>query len=58
MIVLDTSAALELLLALPRAMQVQERLEEAEWQIVAPQLLLIEVLQVLSPRESPRSEMR
>lgn len=50
MIVLDTSAAIELLLALPKATQVQDRLEQAQWQVAAPQLLLVEVLQVLRRR--------
>lgn len=50
MIVLDTSAAIELLLGLPLARQVQDHLERSEWQIAAPQLLEIEVLQVLHRR--------
>lgn len=50
MIVLDASAAIELLLALPKANQVQERIERADWQIAAPQLLVVEVLQVLRRR--------
>lgn len=50
MIVLDTSAAIELLLGLPLARYVQEHLERSEWQIAAPQLLEIEVLQVLRRR--------
>lgn len=52
MIVLDTSAAIELLLALPLSAQVQERLREVDWQIAAPDLLNIEVLQVLRRRVS------
>ena len=50
MIVLDTSAAIELLLALPRSGRVQDELEQVEWQISAPQLLVVEVLQVLRRR--------
>lgn len=50
MIVLDTSAAIELLLALPLAGQVQQHLEAQNWQIAAPQLLSIEILQVLRRR--------
>ncbi|MBX3094320.1 MAG: type II toxin-antitoxin system VapC family toxin [Cryobacterium sp.] len=50
MIVLDTSAAIELTLALPLSRRVQQRLEEDEWQIAAPQLLSVEVLQVLRRR--------
>jgi len=49
-IVLDTSAAIELLLGLPLARRVQEHLEQVEWQIAAPRLLEIEVLQVLRRR--------
>jgi predicted nucleic acid-binding protein len=51
-IVLDTSAAIELLLSLPLSRRVQERLEQAEWQLAAPQLLVIESLQVLRRRVS------
>lgn len=50
MIVLDTSAAVELLLALPLRDAVVAQLEAADWQIAAPQLLQIEVLQVLRRR--------
>lgn len=50
MIILDTSAAIELLLGLPLARRVQEQLERSEWHIAAPQLLEIEVLQVLRRR--------
>lgn len=50
MIVLDTSAALELLLSLPLAGKVQQHLDVADWQIAAPQLLIVEVLQVLRRR--------
>ena len=50
MIVLDTSAAVELLLSLPLSRQVQEQLNRCEWQIIAPQLLTVEVLQVLRRR--------
>lgn len=50
MIVLDTSAAIELLLSLPKARQVQDYVEEAQWQVAAPQLLIVEVLQVLRRR--------
>lgn len=50
MIVLDASAALELLLGLPLSPAVQRRLEEADWHVCAPQLLVVEVLQVLRRR--------
>ena len=50
MIVLDSSAAVELLLALPGSPQVQQHLESVDWQIAAPQLLIVEVLQVLRRR--------
>lgn len=50
MIVLDTSTAIEVLLALPLSPAVQIELERHEWQIAAPQLLTIEVLQVLRRR--------
>jgi len=49
-IVLDTSAAVELLLSLPLSRQVQEQLDRCEWQVMAPQLLMVEVLQVLRRR--------
>lgn len=52
MIVLDASAAVELLLALPVSSRVQVELERVEWQVAAPQLLEIEVLQVLRRRVS------
>ena len=48
--VLDTSAAIELLLSLPKARQVQGRIEQADWQIAAPELFWVEVLQVLRRR--------
>lgn len=50
MIVLDTSAAVELLLALPLSRRVQQHLNRVAWLIAAPQLLTIEVLQVLRRR--------
>lgn len=50
MIVLDTSAAVELLLALPHSPRIIERLHQAEWQVAAPQLLTVEILQVLRRR--------
>ena len=50
MIVLDASAAVELLLTLPLSPRVQSELEGVEWQMASPQLLEIEVLQVLRRR--------
>ncbi|HEY4557721.1 MAG TPA: type II toxin-antitoxin system VapC family toxin [Enteractinococcus sp.] len=50
MIVLDTSAAVESLLSLPLSTAVEEQLNRVEWQIIAPQLLIVEVLQVLRRR--------
>lgn len=50
MIVLDTSAAIELLLGLPLGPAVQRELEAVQWHIAAPQLLTVEVLQVLRRR--------
>lgn len=50
MIVLDASAAIELLLALPLSKQVQDVVAAHDWQLAAPQLLEIEVLQVLRRR--------
>ena len=50
MIVLDTSALVELLLALPLSRQVEERLDHAQWQAAAPQLQAVDVLQVLRRR--------
>lgn len=50
MIILDTSAAVELLLSLPLSRKVQEQLNRVDWQIIAPQLLIVEVLQVLRRR--------
>src|SRR3546814_17106864 len=50
MIVLDTSAAVELLLNLPLARRVQDKLEDAEWIVHAPHLLTVEILQVLRRR--------
>lgn len=52
MIVLDTSALVELLLALPLSRQVEERLDDIQWQVAAPQLQAVEVLQVLRRRVS------
>jgi len=49
-IVLDASAAVELLLTLPLSPRVQSELEGVEWQMASPQLLEIEVLQVLRRR--------
>jgi predicted nucleic acid-binding protein len=49
-IILDTSAAVELLLSLPLSRKVQEQLNRVDWQIIAPQLLIVEVLQVLRRR--------
>lgn len=50
MIVLDTSAAVELLLSLPLSRQVQEQLNRCEWQIIASQLLIVVVIQALRRR--------
>src|SRR3546814_667131 len=50
MIVLDTSAAVELPLNLPLARRVQDKLEDAEWIVHAPHLLTVEILQVLRRR--------
>ena len=50
MIVLDTSALVELLLALPLSPHVEAALDDAGWQVAAPQLQAIEVLQVLRRR--------
>lgn len=50
MIVLDTSAAIELLLALPLSGRVFDEIDQHQWQIAAPQLLIVEVLQVLRRR--------
>ncbi|MFV0405353.1 MAG: type II toxin-antitoxin system VapC family toxin [Propioniciclava sp.] len=50
MIVLDASAAVELLLALPLSKRVQQQVERAEWQLAAPQLLVLEVIQVFRRR--------
>ena len=50
MIVLDTSAAVELLLSLPLSRKVQKQLNRNQWQIVAPQLIVVEILQVLRRR--------
>ncbi|GEM_PF-5368627 len=47
MIILDTSAVIEFLLALPKAKQVQACVERVDWQIAAPELLGVEVLHVL-----------
>lgn len=54
MIVLDTSAAVELLLGLPLARRVATCLEEVEWRAAAPQLLHLEVIQVLRRRVAAR----
>lgn len=50
MIVLDSSAAVELILSLPKCRPIEARLHDADWQISAPQLLVVEVLQVLRRR--------
>lgn len=50
MIVLDASAALELLLNLPRGAEVRRRVADPAVQMHAPHLLPIEVLQVLRRR--------
>lgn len=50
MIILDTSVAVELLLSLPLARKAQEQLNRVDWQIGAPQLLVVEILQVLRRR--------
>ena len=50
MIVLDTSAAVELLLALPGSRAVIDQLDREGWAIAAPQLLVVETLQVLRRR--------
>ena len=50
MIVLDTSAAVEALLSLPLSRAVEEQLNRVDWQIIAPQLLIVEALQVLRRR--------
>ncbi|AGP29882.1 type II toxin-antitoxin system VapC family toxin [Corynebacterium terpenotabidum] len=50
MIVLDASAAIELLVAGPHAAEARSRAEQADWQVMAPQLLAVEVLQVLRRR--------
>lgn len=50
MIVLDASATVELLLNLPQGVGVRERIVSPETQLHAPQLLTIEVLQVLRRR--------
>lgn len=50
MIVLDASAAVELTLSLRLSSGVQEHLEKARWQIAAPELLTVEVIQVLRRR--------
>lgn len=47
MIVLDASAALELLFARQHAGEVRERLDRDEWQVVAPHLLETEVLNAM-----------
>ena len=50
MIVLDTSAVVELLLNLPLASQAREHLRDPDVQLHAPHLLTVEVLQVLRRR--------
>ncbi len=50
MIVLDASAAVELLLNLPLASQVRRRIEDPAVQVHAPYLLSVEVVQVLRRR--------
>ncbi|QIM16683.1 type II toxin-antitoxin system VapC family toxin [Leucobacter insecticola] len=50
MIVLDASAAIELILGLPLSEQVRNRLVQGNWHVAAPQLLVVEVLQVLRRR--------
>lgn len=50
MIVLDTSAAVELLLSLPLSKKVHRTLDDAEWNIASPQILTLEVLQVMRRR--------
>ncbi|MGB4778568.1 type II toxin-antitoxin system VapC family toxin [Microbacterium sp.] len=50
MIVLDNSAAVELLLSLPAGADVRGQLDAAQWQIAAPQQLILEVRQVLRRR--------
>jgi predicted nucleic acid-binding protein len=49
-IVLDASAAIELLVRGSRATEVREQLGAAEWRVMAPHLLQTEVLQVLRRR--------
>ena len=50
MIILDTSAVIELLLNLPLGKLVRQRLTDPDVQIHAPQLLPVEVVQVLRRR--------
>ncbi|MBS1908039.1 MAG: hypothetical protein JST33_16080, partial [Actinobacteria bacterium] len=50
MIVLDTSALVELLLALPLSKHVEEQVDRAQWHVAAPQFQAVEVLQVLRRR--------
>ncbi|MGC5627045.1 type II toxin-antitoxin system VapC family toxin [Georgenia sp. Z1344] len=52
MIVLDASAAVELLLNLPLGAEVRRRLDDPGVQLHAPHLLVVEVLQVLRRREA------
>ena len=47
MIVLDASAAIGLALGLPQANRIEQVADDHDWVILAPQLLQIEVLQVL-----------
>lgn len=51
MIVLDASAAIELVLGLPGSSAVNREVELANWHLLAPELLPIEVVQVLRRRE-------
>lgn len=57
MIVLDASAAVELVLNLPRAAQVSRRIADPEISLHAPQLLPIEVLHVLRRRVATGATM-
>ncbi|MFT4167062.1 MAG: type II toxin-antitoxin system VapC family toxin [Microlunatus sp.] len=50
MIVLDASAAVELLLNLPHGPRIRDRIADPATQLHAPQLLTVEILQVLRRR--------
>lgn len=50
MIVLDTSAVVELVLSLPLGARVGQRIRDPDVALHAPQLLIVEVLQVLRRR--------